>query len=134
MDVKKAAEITAMIGRMIEKPAGQVAKETDIPIASRELIDLMWRLIFGDMPDDDGPPGTILILASFEGFPLIGWQARKLPAEEIVGLIATSVQLLNDTAQEKGMKIDIRQKVIDMINEMTERDGLKAISDGQTPN
>jgi len=126
MDAKKALEVTRLIARLIHNPQGKAAEGTGNPILPDEFVQLNWRLIFGDTPDDKGLPGMVMILGVYRNQPLITWQARDCSPKLVVDLLLTALSLVGDRAG-----VDLKDLAIKTLQEVKEREALERATDGQ---
>lgn len=131
IDPQRAVKLTLALKKILEKgDIGELAKARDNPLIPGEVVDLVWQIIFGKSREESiDERGATFVLAMYGKQPLLGWHLSKLPVNEIITLLATTVGLVG---QRVGRSII--DEMIQALTMLKERQQLEDATDGQTPN
>ena len=58
----------------------------------KDLLDLLWRLLFGDHYDNEtDEPRALVVLGCMDAQPIAHWSVRNVSRQDLVGMACTAV-------------------------------------------
>lgn len=131
IDPQRALELTISLKKILEKGiVGESAKASDNPLMPGDVIDLVWNIIFGKNRNDSlDEKGAAFVLAVYGDQPLLGWHLSKMPVNDIVTLLATTVGLVG-----KRIGRSIIDETIQALGTLKDQEDLENRTAGQKPN
>jgi len=124
---KKLVEITKQLKHLLDMGAvGARAASTDNTLAPGDLVDLVWRIIFGksrqESLGDEQAKGAAFVLSVWNGHPVIGWHLNNIPREQIVMVLATAVAMVGKRVGDGSGIIDATMVALQALKEQEESD------------
>jgi len=139
MNTKDASRRTLKVFHSLEDlldalecdPIGpKMAKENN-PVVSQDVLQVLWKLFFGDSDlESEGKKQALMLLGLCGDTPILGWNFKSTGELEIIALVVAAFKTLSESAGHDVMT-PLAEGLLRVAAHMKERADLAEAEDGE---
>jgi hypothetical protein len=74
------------------------------PVVSQDVLQILWKLFFGDSDlRSSGDRQALILLGLCEGTPIVGWNFKNTSEMDVIALIVAAVKSMSESVGQDVM-------------------------------